>query len=41
MDYGNLTDQNGKKIDFRNIILILTTNAGATDLEKNQIGFVK
>ena len=41
MDYGNLTDQNGKKIDFRNIILILTTNAGATDLEKNQIGFGK
>jgi ATP-dependent Clp protease ATP-binding subunit ClpA len=41
MDYGNLTDQNGKKIDFRNIILILTTNAGAADLEKNQIGFVK
>ncbi len=37
----HLTDQNGKKIDFRNIILILTTNAGATDLEKNQIGFVK
>ena len=41
MDYGVLTDQNGKKIDFRNIILILTTNAGASDLEKNEIGFVK
>jgi len=41
MDYGTLSDQNGKKIDFRNIILILTTNAGATDLEKNEIGFVK
>ena len=41
MDYGTLTDQNGKKIDFRNIILILTTNAGATDLEKNQMGFDK
>lgn len=41
MDYGILTDQNGKKIDFRNIVLILTTNAGATDLEKNEIGFVK
>ena len=39
MDYGTLKDQNGRKIDFRNIILILTTNAGATDLEKNQIGF--
>jgi len=41
MDYGSLNDQNGKKIDFRNIILILTTNAGASDLEKNEIGFVK
>ena len=41
MDYGSLSDQNGKKIDFRNIILILTTNAGASDLEKNEIGFVK
>ena len=41
MDYGTLSDQNGKKIDFRNIVLILTTNAGATDLEKNEIGFVK
>ncbi len=41
MDYGILTDQNGKKIDFRNIVLILTTNAGATDLEKNELGFVK
>jgi ATP-dependent Clp protease ATP-binding subunit ClpA len=39
MDYGKLTDQNGKKIDFRNIILIMTTNAGAEDLQKFQIGF--
>ena len=41
MDYGKLTDQNGKKIDFRNIILIMTTNAGAKDLQKSQIGFNK
>jgi ATP-dependent Clp protease ATP-binding subunit ClpA len=41
MDYGKLTDQNGKKIDFRNIILIMTTNAGAEDLQKSQIGFNK
>ena len=36
-----MKDQNGKNIDFRNIILILTTNAGASDLEKNEIGFDK
>ena len=36
-----MKDQNGKNIDFRNIILILTTNAGAYDLEKNEIGFDK
>ncbi|CAO6131149.1 clpA ATP-binding subunits of Clp protease and DnaK/DnaJ chaperones [Candidatus Pelagibacterales bacterium] len=41
MDYGKLTDQNGKKIDFRNIILIMTTNAGAENLQKSQIGFNK
>jgi len=41
MDYGKLTDQNGKIIDFRNIILIMTTNAGALELQKNQIGFNK
>ena len=41
MDYGKLTDQNGKKIDFRNVILIMTTNAGAEDLQKYQIGFNK
>ena len=41
MDYGKLTDQNGKKIDFRNIILIMTTNAGAEDLQESQIGFNK
>jgi ATP-dependent Clp protease ATP-binding subunit ClpA len=39
MDYGKLTDHNGKTIDFRNVILIMTTNAGAADLAKAPIGF--
>jgi ATP-dependent Clp protease ATP-binding subunit ClpA len=39
MDSGRLTDHNGKTIDFRNVVLILTTNAGATDLQKPTIGF--
>ena len=39
MDYGKLTDNNGKTIDFRNIILIMTSNAGAADLAKTPIGF--
>jgi len=39
MDYGKLTDHNGKTVDFRNIILIMTTNAGASDLAKPAIGF--
>ena len=39
MDYGKLTDHNGKTIDFRNVILIMTTNAGAMDISKKQIGF--
>ncbi|MCB1651235.1 MAG: ATP-dependent Clp protease ATP-binding subunit ClpA [Alphaproteobacteria bacterium] len=39
MDYGKLTDNNGKSIDFRNVILIMTTNAGASDLAKTPIGF--
>ncbi|MBA70018.1 MAG: ATP-dependent Clp protease ATP-binding subunit ClpA [Rhizobiales bacterium] len=39
MDHGSLTDHNGKKIDFRNVILIMTTNAGAADLAKANIGF--
>jgi ATP-dependent Clp protease ATP-binding subunit ClpA len=39
MDHGKLTDHNGKKIDFRNVILIMTTNAGATDMAKSGIGF--
>jgi ATP-dependent Clp protease ATP-binding subunit ClpA len=39
MDYGKLTDHNGKTVDFRNIILIMTTNAGASDMAKEAIGF--
>ena len=39
MDHGQLTDSNGKKIDFRNVVLIMTTNAGATDAQRNSIGF--
>ena len=39
MDYGKLTDNNGKTIDFRNVILIMTTNAGAADMVKTPIGF--
>ncbi|HEV7691328.1 MAG TPA: ATP-dependent Clp protease ATP-binding subunit ClpA [Hyphomonadaceae bacterium] len=39
MDNGALTDANGKKVDFRNVILIMTTNAGASDAAKESIGF--
>jgi ATP-dependent Clp protease ATP-binding subunit ClpA len=39
MDHGTLTDANGKKVDFRNVILIMTTNAGASDAAKMSIGF--
>src|SRR5271170_5736386 len=39
MDYGKLTDHNGKSVDFRNVILIMTTNAGAMDMAKPAIGF--
>jgi ATP-dependent Clp protease ATP-binding subunit ClpA len=39
MDHGHLTDHNGKAVDFRNVILILTTNAGASDLAKAPLGF--
>ncbi len=39
MDYGKLTDHNGKTVDFRNVILIMTTNAGASDLAKPAMGF--
>jgi len=39
MDHGKLTDHNGKQIDFRNVILIMTTNAGAAEAQKAAIGF--
>ncbi|HEV2899064.1 MAG TPA: ATP-dependent Clp protease ATP-binding subunit ClpA [Pseudaminobacter sp.] len=39
MDHGKLTDHNGKSIDFRNVILIMTTNAGASDMARAAIGF--
>jgi ATP-dependent Clp protease ATP-binding subunit ClpA len=39
MDHGVLTDAVGKKVDFRNVILIMTTNAGAADSQRNSIGF--
>ena len=39
MDHGKLTDHNGKTVDFRNVILIMTTNAGASDMAKPTIGF--
>lgn len=39
MDHGKLTDNNGKSVDFRNVILIMTTNAGAADMAKAAIGF--
>ena len=41
MDHGTLTDNNGRKVDFRNVIIVMTTNAGAEALSKVQIGFTK
>ena len=41
MDHGKLTDNNGKSVDFRNVILIMTTNAGAQDLARAAFGFTK
>lgn len=41
MDYGKLTDNNGRQTDFRNVILIMTTNAGSRILDRNQIGLIK
>ncbi|MFA6015149.1 MAG: ATP-dependent Clp protease ATP-binding subunit ClpA [Gallionellaceae bacterium] len=41
MDHGTLTDNNGRKADFRNVVIIMTTNAGAEALNKTQIGFSK
>jgi ATP-dependent Clp protease ATP-binding subunit ClpA len=39
MDHGKLTDNNGKSVDFRNVILIMTSNVGAAELAKSPIGF--
>ncbi|MBC7573327.1 MAG: ATP-dependent Clp protease ATP-binding subunit ClpA [Herminiimonas sp.] len=39
MDHGTLTDNNGRKADFRNVIIVMTTNAGAESLQKRSIGF--
>ena len=39
MDHGKLTDHNGKTVDFRNVILIMTTNAGASDMAREAVGF--
>jgi ATP-dependent Clp protease ATP-binding subunit ClpA len=41
MDHGRLTDHNGKQVNFRNVILIMTTNAGAADLAKQAFGFTR
>jgi ATP-dependent Clp protease ATP-binding subunit ClpA len=41
MDHGTLTDNNGRKADFRNVIIIMTTNAGAADLQKATMGFTQ
>jgi ATP-dependent Clp protease ATP-binding subunit ClpA len=41
MDHGTLTDNNGRKADFRNVIIIMTTNAGAEALTKRSIGFTE
>jgi len=39
MDYATITDNNGKKADFRNVIFIMTSNAGTNEMDKNSIGF--
>jgi len=41
MDHGTLTDNNGRKADFRNVVIIMTTNAGAEALNKSSMGFTK
>ncbi|NIB41174.1 ATP-dependent Clp protease ATP-binding subunit ClpA [Pseudomaricurvus alkylphenolicus] len=41
MDHGTLTDNNGRKADFRNVILIMTTNAGAEEMSRASIGFTR
>ena len=39
MDHGTLTDTNGRKVDFRNVILVMTTNAGASEMSRSSVGF--
>ncbi|MBX2846892.1 MAG: ATP-dependent Clp protease ATP-binding subunit ClpA [Acidiferrobacterales bacterium] len=41
MDHGTLTDNNGRKADFRNVIIVMTTNAGAIQVARNSVGFTK
>jgi ATP-dependent Clp protease ATP-binding subunit ClpA len=41
MDHGTLTDNNGRKADFRNVIIVMTTNAGAGELAKTSMGFTQ
>ncbi|MDH5582618.1 MAG: ATP-dependent Clp protease ATP-binding subunit ClpA [Gammaproteobacteria bacterium] len=41
MDHGTLTDNNGRKADFRNIILVMTTNAGAEEMSRASVGFTQ
>jgi ATP-dependent Clp protease ATP-binding subunit ClpA len=41
MDHGKLTDHSGKQVDFRNVILIMTTNAGASDMQRAAYGFTR
>lgn len=41
MDHGTLTDNNGRKADFRNVIIVLTTNAGAQEMSRSSIGFTE
>jgi ATP-dependent Clp protease ATP-binding subunit ClpA len=41
MDHGTLTDNNGRKADFRNVVIVMTTNAGAESLNKSAIGFTR
>ncbi|TMO20658.1 ATP-dependent Clp protease ATP-binding subunit ClpA, partial [Pseudoalteromonas sp. S4492] len=41
MDHGTLTDNNGRKADFRNVILVMTTNAGAETMTRSSIGFTE
>ena len=41
MDHGTLTDNNGRKADFRNVVLVMTTNAGAQEMSRASIGFAE